>query len=317
MSAAWDWIIATLAIVIPALGPAEAPGYSGYVEADYVYVAAASPGRITAVETREGAHVEAGAVLLRLDDTEQVAALHAAQASIAVARANLENLRTGSRADEVAVVRATLHRAEADQRLAATTLARSEKLLERDLVPSAQVDAERAAMASADAYVAQLRAQLRVAELPARDAQVVGAEAALNVARAEAERAQARLADRTITSPISGLVERVFFDPGEVAAIGTPILSLFQPSDLHVVFFVPERDRARLRLGSTLTVTCDACDGSYTAELTRIAADPQFTPPIIYSRAERHRLVFLAEARLKAPDGLLPGQPITVLRTDD
>ena len=42
------------------------------------------------------------------------------------------------------------------------------------------------------------------------------------------------------------------------------------------------------------------------------ASDPEFTPPIIYSRDERSRLVFLVEAVMDNQNGVLPGQPVTI-----
>jgi HlyD family secretion protein len=43
-----------------------------------------------------------------------------------------------------------------------------------------------------------------------------------------------------------------------------------------------------------------------------LASDPEFTPPIIYSRDERSRLTYLTEATLADRDGIQPGQPVTV-----
>ena len=61
-----------------------------------------------------------------------------------------------------------------------------------------------------------------------------------------------------------------------------------------------------------LDVSCDGCNEGITARITYMASDPQYTPPIIYSREERARLVFRAEALLQHADGLLPGQPVTL-----
>ena len=52
------------------------------------------------------------------------------------------------------------------------------------------------------------------------------------------------------------------------------------------------------------------------ARLSYFASEPQFTPPIIYSREERARLTFLAEATLDSGATLLPGQPVTVARAE-
>jgi HlyD family secretion protein len=49
-----------------------------------------------------------------------------------------------------------------------------------------------------------------------------------------------------------------------------------------------------------------------TAKVSYFASEPQFTPPVIYSRDERGRLTFLAEATLDAGSALHPGQPVAV-----
>ena len=94
-----------------------------------------------------------------------------------------------------------------------------------------------------------------------------------------------------------------------MAGAGVPILSLYDPGRLKVIFFVPEARRAGLSLGQQLSVTCDGCAAALQAHVTRIAPEPQFTPPILYSRDERGRLVFRAEAQVATADGLSPGQP--------
>jgi HlyD family secretion protein len=61
-------------------------------------------------------------------------------------------------------------------------------------------------------------------------------------------------------------------------------------------------------------VTCDGCAAEVTATISFMASDPQFTPPVIYSRDERHRLTFLVEAELENDANLAPGQPVSVLK---
>jgi HlyD family secretion protein len=214
----------------------------------------------------------------------------------------------------VQVIRASLGKAEADLHLAETTLARSEKLAAQGLTPEAKVEQDRATLASAEAQVAQLQAQLAVAELPARDPLQLQAEANLLAAQADADKARSDLADRTVTAPVAGRVERLFFSQGEMAAAGTPVLSLLPARALKVRFYLAEADRPQFALGDSVAVSCDGCPEGVTATLSRFASAPQFTPPIIYSRDERSRLTFLAEATLD-PDGfLMPGQPVSVAR---
>ncbi len=303
-----------IAIVIPGFGATPAPNWNGYVEAEYVYIAAASPGTIATLAVSEGSVVAKGEVLFTLSAEQHRALLAAAEARVAAAEAGLQNLTTGSREDEIEVIRASLEKAQADLRLAQDTAERTRQLFAEGLAPQARLDQATANLDAAEAAVRQLEAQLKVAELPARDAQQWQAEANLDAARAEAEKARADLADRTVSAPVAGRVERLYFMPGETAAAGVPVLALLPADAMKVKFYVAEGERPTLALGQDVGVTCDGCAEGLTARLSYFASDPQFTPPIIYSREERTRLTFLAEATLEASAGLLPGQPVTIER---
>lgn len=300
---------ALMALLSPAATPA---GYTGYIEADPVYVAPVSTGRIVEMPVEEGESVAAGSVLFRLDDSQQQASLAAAEARSAAARATLANLTTGSRSEELDVIRATLRKAEADLDMARSTLSRSEKLHLSGTVPAARVDQDRTTLAASEAQVAQLRAQLAVAELPARNAQQEVAQANLLGAEAEAQRARIDLAERRTTAPVGGVVDSVYFTAGEVATGGTPVVAILPEGALEARFFVPEPERGRVQPGTVVTVTCDGCAPAK-ARVVHLANSPQTTPPVIYSREERSRLVYLVKARLGPGSTLQPGQPVTVL----
>ncbi|OIP83984.1 MAG: secretion protein HlyD [Rhodobacterales bacterium CG2_30_65_12] len=310
------WITALLTALLPGFGDDPTPVYNGYVEADFVHVAASVTGRLRNLGVSEGDRIVAGQFLFDMDATKQRAALRAANARMAQAEANLRNLETGSRDAEIAVIRAALAEARAARDLAETTLTRTETLFARELVTPAKVDADRAALGQANAHVAQLEAQLDVADLPARGEQVIAAEATLAAARAEADLAAAQLDDLSVTAPGRGTIDKVYFKAGEVAAAGTPVISILPPDALKVLFYLPEAERVDFAVGQVLALSCDGCAPGLTAKITRMAADPQYTPPIIYSRDERARLVFRAEARLAPGTGLLPGQPVTLERIE-
>jgi len=307
------WLFGLVALVIPGFGVTEPPGYNGYVEARYVYASSTTAGPIETMSVREGDAVLAGDLLFRLRSEQQIALLSGAEARVAAAEAGLKNLTTGSRADELDVIQASLQKAQADMSLAKDSATRSERLFEQGLVPQSKLDQDRATLASAEAAVRQLEAQLKVAGLPARSEQQVQAEANLAAAHADAEKANADLADRTITAPAAGRIERVFFDAGEIVAAGTPVISILPERALKVKFYVPETARAGLALGDQLVVSCDGCPEGLTASISFFASDPQFTPPVIYSRDERQRLSYLVEATLDGAS-LHPGQPVTVER---
>ena len=309
------WVVGVLAI-IPGVGQDATPAWNGYAEIDYLYASAASSGRIESIAVSEGEIVATGAVLFVLESSQQQAQYESAMARANAAQANLDNLQTGSRSEEIDVIRASLMKARADLSLARQNLKRSEELFGQGLIPEAQRDQARASEQAAAAAVDQLMAQLKVAELPARDAQQIAAEATLVAARADAANAKAALDNRTVRAAEAGQVERLFYDVGEVANAGVPVAALRGHEALKIKFYVSEADRPRLALGQKVRVDCDGCASGLTATIDHFASDPQFTPPIIYSRDERSRLVFLTEAVMDQQNGILPGQPVSIGRIE-
>ena len=303
------WLFGLVAAVVPGLAGDSGPRFNGYVEIDYLYVAPLAGGRISMIAVSEGQHVLAGDMLVSLDASQQQAALLGAEAQVAAAEAALRNLETGGREDEIAVARANLLQAEADLQLAQETATRSARLFDQGIVAQSRRDQDQTALNVAAARVAQLAAQLKVIELPARDAQQQQAEANLAAARASAEAARIALVERDVMAPVAGQVEKLFYSPGEVDAAGGPLLSIRPDGALKVKFYLPEVARSAYPVGTVFRVGCDGCPDGISATLSYLAADPQFTPPVIYSRDERQRLSFLAEATLSS-ETLPPGQPV-------
>jgi HlyD family secretion protein len=138
------------------------------------------------------------------------------------------------------------------------------------------------------------------------------AEAALRQAKANLDWAQTRLDRRRGVSPSDGIVQQIYFRPGETAPPGRAVLSLLPPGNLKIRFFAPETRLASIHYGDTVQVSCDGCARDITAKVTFIASSAEYTPPVIYSRDERAKLVYLIEARTADPDKLRVGQPVTV-----
>ena len=91
------------------------------------------------------------------------------------------------------------------------------------------------------------------------------------------------------------------------------MVSLLPPANVKVRFYVPETVVGTLRLGDAVIVRCDGCGADIPARVRFIAAQAEFTPPVIYSRENRSKLVFLVEARPETPNAALhPGLPVEV-----
>jgi HlyD family secretion protein len=163
-----------------------------------------------------------------------------------------------------------------------------------------------------NAQQAHDRAQKLLKTAAGTEKAVEDTEMVLRSAQARVDSSNTRLVRRKLASPVTGTVQQVYFRPGEMVPAGRPIVALLPPGNLKVRFFVPESVLPQLAYGDTVKVGCDGCTADLTARISFIANAAEFTPPVIYSRDERSKLVFLVEALPEKPQELRVGQPIEV-----
>ncbi|MCC7271614.1 MAG: HlyD family efflux transporter periplasmic adaptor subunit [Alphaproteobacteria bacterium] len=307
-----DWLRAALAGLIGLFAPAPAPDgvFYGYVEGEYAHLGPRDGGILRSLAVARGDTVRSGTVVATLDAVAEAAAVDEARARLAQAEAQLDNLRKGRRTPEIDALVAQKDQAEAALHLSQAQYRRQTQLPAGQVVSVDRVDQARAAFERDRGRVAELTAQIAVARLAARDDEIEAAEAAVAMAAAAVRQADWRLAQRSLAAPADGLVADTLFVPGEFVAAGTPIVSLLPPGNIRLRIFVPEAWLSRVAVGRTISVGCDGCAQGMTARISYLSPRAEFTPPVIYSRETRAKLVFMAEAKPVAPTVLNPGQPV-------
>ncbi|RVU34955.1 HlyD family efflux transporter periplasmic adaptor subunit [Hwanghaeella grinnelliae] len=302
------------AMVAAFFNPPMDPVLHGYIEANVIYVAPVVTQRIVSISVGEGDMVEEGDILFNLDQADALSALTAAQAEERAVAAQLANLQTGSRPEELRVIEANVAEARITRDKAKRDYDRTARLTISGVASETALENDKTAYETAEAHVSQLEAELAVARLPARAQQVVAANADLAAAKAAVERAVITLEKYSVDAPVAGRVERRYLDPGEVSGPSKPVLSIQPPKSLEIRFFVPEERRGEFNVGRIVRVDCDGCGAPFEAKIVSVASESEFTPPVIYSREERHRLVYMTKAipLEREMKNLLPGQPITV-----
>lgn len=307
-------LVCLLLVPLAACRDAPPAGFSGYVEVEPVRVAAPIAGRVVALAVERGASVAAGAPLFTLERDSEAAAVSEARARVERAAAAARDLEKGQRRDELAAIGAAI-----DAQRAA--LARSESDLQRQRALAAQgfvSGADLTALqAQRDADAAQLRAQqaqLRVARLGGREDMRAAARAEVRAASAALAQDEWRLAQKTVTAPVAARVEDTLYRVGEWVNAGAPVVTLIEPGALKLRFFVPETEVAKVTPGRAVRATCDGCGAPIAATVRFIAREAEFTPPVIYSRGSRERLLFMVEAVPSREDAarLKAGLPVDV-----
>ena len=128
------------------------------------------------------------------------------------------------------------------------------------------------------------------------------------------DQADWRFAQKQQSAPASGLVYDTYFRPGEWVPAGTPILSVLPPEYMKVRFFVPESELGNVQAGTPLEIRLDGLAAPLSGKVSFVSPQAEYTLPIIYSRENREKLVFLVEGSLSAEHARLlhPGAPVEV-----
>lgn len=301
-------------LLVSACSEPSTPAWSGYAEGDYVYIAAPLAGQIESVAVQAGQKVLKGDVLFTLDAQAERAASEEAAARLVNARAQVANLDKGRRSDEIAVTQAQLAQAQATAVFMRSELARQQQLVTQGFISKSRLDDATTAVKQAQAHVAELTAALRVAHLPARVDERKAMQATATAANEALRQSQWREAQKQQAAPMEALVSEVFFRVGEFVPAGQAVLSLLPASNMKARFFVPESELAKVALGQSVWLSCDGCPAPIVAHISRIATQVEYTPPVIYSNAQRSKLMFMVEAHPDPADALRlhPGLPLDV-----
>lgn len=288
--------------------------FQGYAEGEFIRIAAPYAGALLELKVQRGVQVNAGTPLFVLEQENEKANRLGAQERLRNAESKLANLKKGKRPTELAAISAQLDQAKAAQTQAGLDFQRDEKLAATGFIAPQKLDATRTALTQGRARVTELEAQLSTARLAARSDEIKAAEADVETARAALQQAEWQLAQKSVNAPAAGLVEDTLYVQGEWVPAGNPVVSLLPPANIKVRFFVPEPHLASLRTGQAVKITCDSCGGPISASISYIAPQAEYTPPVIYSKENRNKLVFLIEARPLPADAvrLHPGQPLEV-----
>ena len=309
------WFAGMLAgLALAGCAPQPAGSWQGYVEGEFVYVASPLGGALTNLAVSRGAEVKAGQVLFELEHESEAAALRQAGDQLAQSKARLADMRKGRRPTEIASLEAGLVRAKANLRLSELELERRGKLIEGKVISPEELDAVRSRRDADAALVKGLDADLATARLGAREDAIQAAEAEVQSFQSALAKATWAVAQKVQSAPASGRVQDTLYRQGEFVAAGNPVVSLLPPENVKVRFFVPQTQLSTIKPGTAVAVSIDGATGSLRALVNYISTQAEFTPPVIYSKENRAKLVFMVEAMFAAADGknLRPGQPVDV-----
>lgn len=247
---------------------------NGRIEVERVDVATKIPGRIAEIRVREGDFIQKGAIVARMDVSDLLAQLGAAQASLRRAEVSIGKAKAelGSREAELKLHEVELRRALDLGRNIMSQAEADKRLAQRDVAKAAVIGAS---------------------------AGIADAEAARDAAQAQVNLIQVNIDDMTLSAPVSGRVEYRLAQPGEVIAAGGRVVTLLDVSDVFMTIFLPTSEVGRVALGSEARIVLDAAPQYVVpASVSFVAGEAQFTPKYVETKNEREKLMYRVKLKI-------------------
>jgi HlyD family secretion protein len=115
-------------------------------------------------------------------------------------------------------------------------------------------------------------------------------------------------------APRAGLVFDTLYREGEWVPANRPVISLLPPQNVKLRAFVPQERVGSIHMGDPVRVFVDGAAGSVAGKVSFVSPRAEYTPPVIYSRESRDKLVFMVESIFEPAVAvkLHPGQPVDV-----
>ncbi|STX28740.1 hemolysin D [Legionella beliardensis] len=252
------------------------PVISGYVEGQYIYISTLSAGTLKSLQVTPGMQIKKNQVLFTLEPL-----------------LTDENLTIAKARVQAALIE--IKKAETRYKLLETNKNRNALLLKKDII-------------SKEVFEQSVMEYQQALE------DKNNALANLTSFKAEEKKAHWEIQQKTVSAPKDGIVFDTYYAAGENIQAGSPILSLLEPAQIKIVFFVPEILLGKLRINQPIKVHYDGAQAPIDAKITYISPKASYNPPMIYSTEERQRLVFRIEASpvLKTKITAHPGQPVSI-----
>ena len=122
------------------------------------------------------------------------------------------------------------------------------------------------------------------------------AQASVEAAKAAVAEAEVFLSHAKILSPISGIVIDRHADPGDMAAPGRPLMSIYDPTGLRLDVAVTEHLRSKVELEKTVAASIDSIGKKFEGIIEEIVP-----------ASDAMSRTFLARVTIPERDGVYPG----------
>lgn len=232
----------------------------GEAEASVFRVSGKVPARISRFTAQEGDMVTAGDTLVFLDSPELFAKMEQANAAEQAASAQSQKAQNGARKELIQGAFEMYQKAKVGEDIAKKSFDRVQNLFNKGVVPAQKRDEAEAQYNAAVATTKAAKSQYDMAVNGADVEDKLAANALVMRAKGAVNEVKSYMKEITLTSPISGQIEEIYPERGELVGTGAPIMSIIDLNDIWFTFNVREDLLGSMKEGAVLKVKIPALD---------------------------------------------------------
>src|SRR5262245_20377070 len=232
-------------------------------------------GRIVTLFVEEGKRFNAGDVLAEIDRSSFEADFFEAEAGLQGARVRLDELKNGSRPEEIDLAYAELKETEESLKQAKLDYERN-KNLSSSALSAKEFEQAQYAYTSLLQKVEKLKKTYELVRIGPRRERIQAAEAEVKLAEARLKRAKWRMDNCTIRAPVSGTILKKSAELGNLVSplsfnVSASICEMANLADLEVELDITERDIAKVVVGQPCKIRAEAYpDRTYDGTVDRV-----------------------------------------------
>ena len=233
---------------------------------EVVQVSPKISGKITSLPVQLGDYVNKGQVLFKIDEEDLVNNVKQAEASYALAQANLRQANSSS---DQGLVQAQNGLKQAQQALADARInyQRMQQLFSQGAISAQQLEQANTQLTNAQVAYDDAKQILQSAQ---QKTGLQVSEASVNQAAVNLQNLRDQLANATVTAPISGFVSQVNGAVGQMAG-QQPVVTIVQTNPLLVKANLSEADVTKVKVGTAVKVHVQSTGQDLEAKVTAVS----------------------------------------------
>lgn len=271
-------------------------------------------GRVVELFAEEGQRVKMGDRLAVLDSSEIESQVAQNRAYLNEMITKLQELKSGSRPQEIEQAKANLEYTEAELIKAKKDYERAEFLYKSGAISAQQMDMAKKFYDTALAQNKKAIETLSLVKEGPRKEQIRAQESRIKQAEFALNASEERFKDTVIYAPVSGIILRKNIEIGEIVSPNIPVYTIGDLENPWIKVYVKENKLGLVKLGQKAEIKTDSYPGKiYEGKVTYISSEVEFTPKNVQTKEERVKLVFGVKVSVKnINDELKPGMPADV-----